>query len=487
MQLPLHSYQSRTTASTSRLVNCFKESLPQGARKGYNLQRAPGIRTISAASFASGSPDGSIGPVTAMKAAFGRLFWISGTVLMMTQRTSSGGFLSTRIGAIGTNSFSTIDIDQNFSDIVVVNNPLAYKCDSTGGSFAQITDVDFTSRGAGDVEFLDQFLLFREPNTGRFFRSDVGSSTAYTSTNFATAESSPDNLVGMKSDHEQILLFGDETTEIWAATGGAGFGFSLTSNGTMELGCANGRTIVKHDETVLWAANDLTVRELRGTTPGKVSHYGIEQILGRVSMSAASGWSYTQEGHLFYVLSFPDACVVYDSTEKEWHERQSYGMNTYRAMTSAKAFGFQIVGDAFHPDGRIGILDSSISSDWGCNASSSTPAYTADPSIMSWTYDPVYADGSRAFHDRLEVIMRTGVGLSTGQGSDPQLMMEVSDDGEAFEFLENRSIGASGKRDTRLHWENLGSADNRVYRGSVSDPVPVTLLDTVLNARGGRL
>lgn len=485
MQLPLHSYQSRTTASTSRLVNCFKESLPQGARKAYNLQRAPGIRTIAAAKYSGGQG----GPVRAMKGAFGRLFWVSGNDLMMTLRNNTGAFISSKIGSIGATSFQTVDIDNNFSDVVVVNNPLAYKCDSTGGTFAQINDPDFTSRGAGDVEFLDQFLLFREPGSGRFFRSDVGSSTAYTSTNFATAESSPDMLVGMKSDHEQILLFGEETTEIWASTQGSGFAFSLTSNGTIELGCANGRTIVKHDETVLWVANDLTVRELRGTTPGKVSHYGIEQILGSVTISAGNAWSYTQEGHIFYVLAFPEACVVYDSTEKEWHERESYGMTTYRAQTSAKAFGLQIVGDGFHEDGRIGILDSSVSTDWGeyDAASVYTPAYDADPSIMTWTYDPVYADGSRAFHDRLELIMRTGVGLETGQGSDPQLMMEVSDDGEAFEFLENRSIGASGKRDTRLHWENIGSSDNRVYRGSVSDPVPVTLIDTVLNARGGRL
>jgi hypothetical protein len=48
-------------------------------------------------------------------------------------------------------------------------------------------------------------------------------------------------------------------------------------------------------------------------------------------------------------------------------------------------------------------------------------------------------------------------------------------------------MGKRGKYLDRVHWENLGKSKARVYRGAVSDPIPVTITDTVIEVRGGRL
>lgn len=474
--LPYQAYKVGVTASTMRLMNCYAEKLLPDARIPYCLKRSPGIDSITDADSAAGAVVSSVGPVRAMHSAFGRLWWVSGTALMMTVKSAAGAYVSTRIGDIGATTFATVDIDNNVDDVVVVNSPLAYKCSSTGTSFAQITDVDFTARGAADVEFLGQYLIFREPNTGRFFCSDLGSSTAYTSTNFATAESSPDALVGIKNDHDQLILFGDTTIEIWELRGGSGFPFQRSSNGIIELGCANGRTIAKLDETSFWLANDMTVRALRGNSPQRVSDYGTEEAITSATIEQAVSWSYTQDGHLFYVLCFPEGTHVYDATEQRWHERGSYGMDgEYIAKTSANAFGLQLIGDASDQDGRIGALNPETHTEFG------------QTQIMQWTYQPVYSDGNRAFHDRLEIVMRTGVG-NIGDSAEPQIMLEVSDDGgEAFELLPTRNIGAIGRRDARPYWTQLGQSDNRVYRASISDAVTATILDTQLLARGARL
>ena len=107
---------------------------------------------------------------------------------------------------------------------------------------------------------------------------------------------------------------------------------------------------------------------------------------------------------------------------------------------------------------------------------------------MEWTYQPIYANGQRAFHNRLEMVLETGVGLTTGQGSSPEIMLEYSDDGgQTYVSMPNRSLGAIGKYESRVVWHNLGASRQRVYRASVSDPIKVTLTDTLIEVDGGRL
>ena len=78
-------------------------------------------------------------------------------------------------------------MDSNETAVVIVSPPLAYHYTPGTTTFGQITDSDFTSRGAGDVEFCDNFMLFREPATGRVFGADLGSVTAFNGLSFFTA------------------------------------------------------------------------------------------------------------------------------------------------------------------------------------------------------------------------------------------------------------------------------------------------------------
>jgi hypothetical protein len=84
--------------------------------------------------------------------------------------------------------------------------------------------------------------------------------------------------------------------------------------------------------------------------------------------------------------------------------------------------------------------------------------------------------------------METGVGLTTGQGSNPEMMMAYSDDGGVtFTNLPNRPIGRLGERQKRVIWHGLGSSTQRVYRGAISDPIKVVISDTTINVDGGRV
>lgn len=458
LQLPIHSYQLRTAqASTARLVNCYAEAMPNGAKTPARLTRAPGI--------AAWTTVGN-GPIHALHAAHGYLYAVSGTSLYRIDSAKT----ATLLGDVGT--VINIDVSSNTDSVVVVNNPAAYYWN--GATFGTISDADFTARGAADVEFIDNYLLFREPDSGRFFGSDVSSATAYDSLYFATAEGYADDLVGLKTDHRQVLLFGSESVEIWENTGRSGFPFERSINGLIELGCIAGRSIAKMDNSVFWVASDYTVRRLEGITPVRVSTHAVEQFLVDNTASSATAYSYAQDGHLFYVLTLPEGTWVYDATAREWHERHNYDKDNYLAQCRAQVFGLELVGNS--ETNEIGYFDNSTYTEWG------------DTQRMEWTYQPVYAEGRRAFHKRLEVVLEVGVGLATGQGSAPEIMLDYSDDaGRTWVSMPNRSIGAVGEYRTRVVWHGLGSASQRVYRMAVSDPVKVCVTDTVLDVEGGRL
>jgi hypothetical protein len=67
-------------------------------------------------------------------------------------------------------------------------------------------------------------------------------------------------------------------------------------------------------------------------------------------------------------------------------------------------------------------------------------------------------------------------------------MMDYSDDGGlTYKSLPNKSLGAIGRFKDRVFWTGLGSSRERVYRGAVSDPVKMTVTDTLLEVDGGRL
>lgn len=456
MRLPFQSYQ-KGTASTSRLVNCYPEVLPPGAPTPMILVRSPGV--------ADWTTVGS-GSIAGMKSALNDLYVVSGSKLYKADSNKT----VTELGSVG--APNDIDIDSNGSAVVVVNKPNAYYWD--GSTFGQITDADFTSRGAGDVEFVDNFMLFREPDSDRFFGADLGTVTDFDALNFANSDANPDVLNGMKADHRQLILTSANSLEIFQNTGASGFPFERAINGYVEQGCLNGRTIQKQDQTVFWLADDYTVRRLDGLTPMRVSTHAIEQKIAERTVSSARAYSYSQYGHLFYVLAFSDGTYIYDATTQEWHERLTYNDDHWHIEHHAQAFGLELVGDA--ESNKIGYLDGNSYDEFG------------DIQRMEWTYQPVYAEGVRAYHHRLEVVMETGVGLTTGQGSDPEMLMEYSDDGgSTWNSLPNRNIGPIGARKTRVVWHALGSSRRRVYRGAVSDPVRMTITDTLLDVEGGRL
>jgi hypothetical protein len=463
--LPFHSYEHRSRQVASRrLVNCFAELMPPLSKSPHALMRAPGIHswvTLPA------------GPVRGMGVHKGALYVVAGSTLYSV--SSVGTVIP--IGAVS--GGDPVRMASNSTQLVVVSWPNGYIYD---GTLAPITDVDFTSRGASDVGMVDNFAIYVTRGSQRWFASDLDNASSIGNLSYADAIGGPDNLNSVLIDHRQIFLFGDETVEIWYNAGGdPDFPFLREQNGFIEVGCAAAGSPAKADNTVFWLDNHRVARRLNDYTPARISTHAIEQEWSEyATVSDATGFTFVHEGHWFYVLTFPsaDATWVYDIATNEWHERSSRYADghdgAWRVACAAYCYGLNLVGDT--ESSRIGFIDAETYTEWG------------DMLRMEWTYPAVYTDSRRAFHHRLQIDFQAGVGLTTGQGAMPEVMLYTSDDGGvSFTAVPSRSIGNIGEYQKRAIWCRLGSSRDRVYRAAVSDPVQVTVWDTQLEVEGGRL
>ena len=368
----------------------------------------------------------------------------------------------------------------NGKQVMVVTGGAGYFLTTDGWTLAKITDESFT--GADAVGFLSGYFVWNRPGTGEFAISQLYG-TKVDALEYATAEGAPDNLVGLIVDHTELWLFGTSTTEVWYTSGDPDFPMARVANAFIEHGCAAPGSVEKLDNTVFWLGSDDRGHGMlwraNGYTPQRVSTFAVEYAWSQYSrIDDAEAFTYQQGGHSFYVISFPsaDATWVYDVAANLWHERawrENTGMNRlHRVRGHVHAFfaGQHIVGD--HETGRLYALDL----DWFRDeAKGEGEAGELIARIRTAPY--LEGDGKRRRVHSMELVFETGVGLVSGQGEDPQAMLQWSDDGGHTWSNEHwTSLGRLGERQMRAIWRRLGSGRSRVFRVTVTDPVPVNII-----------
>jgi hypothetical protein len=377
--------------------------------------------------------------------------------------------LHTLVGSIP--GVDRVVMADNGTQLVITTNGAGYVFN--GSATTAITDPDF--RVSSGADFLDSYILFVERDSGRFFGSDLADATAYDALDFATAEGAPDNLLTLRVDHRQIILFGADSTEVWWDAGSQGFPFERAPNGFIEMGCAAAQGVAKQDNSVFWLASDRTMRRLDGATAVRISQHGVEYALKSYpTVVDAQAFSYTYAGHLFVAWRFPTAGAtwVFDVSTQEWHERESYGSAVWSVIDAAQAYGNVYVQHA--ETGAIGYFDSGTYTDWGGTLRDER------------TFAPVYSENKRMFHSQLEIVCETGIGYAVDPGADPTIRLEYSDDGgRNWKAFPEQSLGKIGATRTRVQFQRLGVSRDRVYRTIKTDPVRLVFTDAQLSVDVG--
>jgi hypothetical protein len=209
--------------------------------------------------------------------------------------------------------------------VMLVTGPEGFVIDTATDTVTQIVDPAFT--GADTVTFIDGYFVFNKPGTGQFQITSLYGTTI-DPLDFATAEGAPDLLLSVLSDHRELWLFGETTTEVFFNSGNTDFPFERIQGAFLEQGCAAKFSPAKLDNSVYWLTHDAngngTVQKAQGYQPARVSDHALEFALQRMPrIDDAIAYTYQQDGHSFYVLNFPAAqqTWAYDAATQLWCER----------------------------------------------------------------------------------------------------------------------------------------------------------------------
>ena len=84
-------------------------------------------------------------------------------------------------------------------------------------------------------------------------------------------------------------------------------------------------------------------------------------------------------------------------------------------------------------------------------------------------------------YSSLDIGIETGVGLQSGQGSDPQLSLRLSKDGaRTWSDYYTTSIGAAGVFGQQVCFRRLGIAQQMTFEITISDPVKIAVTGSYL-------
>jgi hypothetical protein len=370
--------------------------------------------------------------------------------------------------------------DNGIQLFVACNGP-SFIYNSQTNVFQQITDGDFP--GAVLVSYLDGYFVFNEPNSQKIWVTSLLDGLSVDPLDFASAEGSPDGVVGIIADHRELWVFGTNSIEVWYNSGNADFPLTRIQGAFNELGCAAAYSIAKMDNGLFWLGKDARgqgiVYRANGYTGQRISTHAVEWHIQQYgTLSDAIGYTYQQDGHSFYVLIFPTANTtwVYDVATQAWHERAGFANGEFtRHRSNCQAF-FQnnvLVGD--FENANVYAFDLTDFSDNG----------SIQKWLRSWRALPTGQNNlKRTAHHSLQLDCETGVGLNIGQGSDPQVMLRWSDDGGHTWSSEHWvSIGKIGEYYRRAIWRRLGMTmklRDRVYEISGTDPVKIDIMGAEL-------
>jgi hypothetical protein len=298
----------------------------------------------------------------------------------------------------------------------------------------------------------------------------------------AVAESQPDGIVRVFTDHGEVLLFGGDTIEPWGNIGALDFPFLAVKGSIIEMGLAARWTVTKINDGVAFLGKNTNgqaqVYYIRGYTPTKISTVQLDALIESYGgISSASGLGFMDRGHPMYQINFAGAqeglgiSWRYDFTTGLWSE-VAYGENEsrHRAELQIDFLNRTLVSD--YDNGNIYILDAETYTDNG----------EFIPREIQSRH--VFNGGEKLVVNELYVDFEPGVGLQNGQGSDPQVMLQISkDNGNTWGNELWTTLGTIGQYLTRVHWRRLGISYDWVFRLRITDPVKVVMTFAALRLR----
>jgi hypothetical protein len=338
--------------------------------------------------------------------------------------------------------------------------------------------------GGGTVDITDNYFVYNKPDSQLWAASDLLSPLT-DPLSFASKDGSPDDLVSIIVDRREVYLLGEMSSEVWINSGGVPFPFTRIPGTSTQQGIAAQWSMARMGNSFAYVSKnnrgEAMIVRMNGYFPERISTHAVETTLVNQNVSDALAWTYQLEGHEVYVVTFPSIGTngltwAYDNTTGLWHKwlyRNNQNEFERHRGNCCAFFNQQVlIGD--YENGKIYQIAREFYTDDGA------------PIRRIRRAPHITTDLQRQYFHELQIQFQPGVGLSNGQGQDPQVMLRWSNDGGSTWSNEYwTSIGKQGKYQNRAIWRRLGWSRDKVFEVSVSDPVKAVIISANLKAEAG--
>ena len=471
------------------LINWYVEiDRSQEAKSPLALLGCPGLASINT------SYSGEVRGVHVMPGSQVAYWVIGTTVVKMTIATAAtalapASFAFTTIGSISSSSGQVCMRDNGVAGVLAIVDGISmYVCQTGTGKFFVCSDPNVINPTR--IAEIDGYFIWNSAGSQKFNVSPAywNGTDPFDGTWFALKDDSADNLVSLIEHQRQLWLIGESTSEVWINTGNSSITgvasqpFSRLEGAMLQVGCKAPNSVVRTGPALMWlGASDRGenyVVQTQGYLYQAISNPALSYALTQYNVTSdAFAFTYTEEGHEFYVLTFPtqDVNWTYDLTTGFWHQRQSTDASNnnhrQRANCIAVIGNQRLVGD--YQNGTIWRQSRAYFTD------GALPLIASRRSPYVWDGD----DRNRVRNYRLQVEFTPGVGLSTGQGSNPQMMLRWRDE-NGWSNQRFIPIGKIGETANRAIARRLGASRYRVYEVAISDPVRRDVVGASLRSMG---
>jgi hypothetical protein len=369
--------------------------------------------------------------------------------------------------------------------ILITSGGNAYVYTIATNAWAQVVTGTATMGAAKDGRF-----LVLDSGSGTIRQSkEYDGLTGWSDVTMQFTWNLPDKVQAMVVANDELWLIGESLGAVWYNAGLYPQPFAPIPGATFNYGTRAPFSVKAAADAVVWLSHNKegagSVLLTSGYSPSSVSSYAVAQQISRIDTTYGTRdcevLVYKQNEHTFINVSFPAAQQTWtlDRELNLWHERGHWNLtrdafDVWSPRINVHAFGKHLVGER----GSDRLME--MRADYGLDMDGGPIRRVRVP-------PPLWGNTrGRISVSRFDVVLDSGLGVPSGQGSAPDIRLRVSLDGGMTWGSERRApAGRMGQYGLRPAWVALGSSETSwTPEVSVSDPVPYRLSQAFVEGQG---
>lgn len=346
-----------------------------------------------------------------------------------------------------------------------------------GTTAQKLTDANAPQK-ATHLGIFDTYMIANQTGSQKIEYSNVGQPTVFSS-EFITAESQSDDLIGAFVAWDEIVAPGEDTWEFFYDDGSTPF--VRKPGAIIQEGCIAPYSIKLIDNAWFFLNKERRVMRINGRQPIVLSSPVDKVLSGLTEVTDAIADELTVGGRTFYILTFPTdgKTIVYDYVLNQWCGEwgtwlllsAKYARWRGNCVTYVKEWNSHFVGDYQTNDIYKASLTTYKDGD-----------YTMRSAWLTGNIDHGTSNWKRSL--RLRLRLRRGDGdINTTES--PKLMLRWRDNGnKQWKNTVNIDLGKQGEDEFFKEFGPLGRYRTRQYEVSITDDIPLTLVSIQENVMG---